>query len=430
MPLDMTTDPSGPRRVAIIGAGISGLGAAYALADTHDVTVFEAEPRLGGHARTLMAGRNREVPVDTGFIVFNYRNYPLLTGLFAELDTPVKKSDMAFAASIDGGRIEYGLHSTPAIFAQKSNLAKPAFWRMLADIPRFNRSVKALTDEPGLTLGDALDRLNIGQWHRQYFLLPLSGAVWSASPEQMLEFPLATFVRFFENHGLLTINDQPQWHTVDGGSRVYVEQLAAAIMARGGVVHTGAPIEHVSRNREGVSVKSSGQETQAFDDVVFACHSDQALALLGDPDPEEQRILGAMRYAPNKVILHDDPSVMPKRRVCWASWNYQGKANITDPDMTVTYWMNRLQGIPEDVPLFVTLNPSTPIRDEHVFDATELSHPVFDQPAIEAQAALPGIQGKRSTWFCGAYSRYGFHEDGLLSAVNVARAMGAAPAWA
>ena len=430
MPLDTTTDSASPRRVAIVGAGISGLGVAHALADTHDVTVFEAEPRLGGHARTLMAGRNREVPVDTGFIVFNYRNYPLLTGLFAELDTPVEKSDMAFAASIDGGRIEYGLHSTRAIFAQKSNLAKPAFWRMLADISRFNRGVKALADEPGLTLGDALDRLNMGQWHRQYFLLPLSGAVWSASPEQMLEFPLATFVRFFENHGLLTINDQPQWHTVVGGSRVYVEQLVAAIVARGGVIHTGAPIEHVSRNREGVSVKSSGQETQAFDDVVFACHSDQALALLGDPDPEEQRILGAMRYAPNKVILHDDPSVMPKRRVCWASWNYQGKANITDPDMTVTYWMNRLQGIPEDVPLFVTLNPSTLIRDEHVFDATEPSHPVFDQPAIEAQAALPGIQGKRNTWFCGAYSRYGFHEDGLLSAVNVARAMGAALAWA
>ena len=430
MPLDALNKHSGPRRTAIIGAGISGLGAAFALSKTHDVTVFEAEPRLGGHARTLEAGRDRKVPVDTGFIVFNYRNYPLLTGLFAELDTPVKKSDMAFAASIDGGRIEYGLHSTPAIFAQKSNLARPGFWRMLADIPRFNRGVKALADEPGLTLGVALDRLNMGQWHRQYFLLPLSGAVWSASPEQMLDFPLATFVRFFENHGLLTVNDQPQWHTVDGGSRVYVAQLAAAIRANGGEIHMGAPIECVSRNDGAVMVKPAGQEAQTFDDVVFACHSDQALALMDDPDPDEQRILGAMRYAPNKVILHDDPSVMPKRRVCWASWNYQGKANITDPDMTVTYWMNRLQGIPDDVPLFVTLNPSTPIRDEYVFDETVLSHPVFDQPAIDAQAALPGIQGRRNTWLCGAYSRYGFHEDGLLSAVTVARAMGATPAWA
>ena len=430
MPLDTLNDRFDISRVGIIGAGVSGLGVAYALSKTHAVTVFEAELRLGGHARTLEAGRDRIEPVDTGFIVFNYRNYPLLTGLFAELNTPVKKSNMAFAASIDGGRIEYGLHSTSAIFAQKSNLVRPGFWRMLMDIPRFNRSVKALADEPGLTLGDALDRLNMGQWHRKYFLLPLSGAVWSASPEQMLDFPLATFVRFFENHGLLTINDQPQWHTIDGGSQVYVAQLAAAILANGGEIRTGAPIEKVTRNDGAVRVKPVGQDAEEFDDVVFACHSDQALALLSDPDQDEQHILGDMRYAPNKVILHDDPSVMPKRRACWASWNYQGKANIADPNMTVTYWMNRLQGIPEDVPLFVTLNPSTPIRDEYVFDEAVLSHPVFDQPAIDAQAALPGIQGNRNTWFCGAYSRYGFHEDGLLSAVNVARAMGAIPAWA
>ena len=430
MPSGATNNHSGPRHAAVIGAGISGLGAAYALSKTHSVTVFEAKRRLGGHARTVEVGRDRQVAVDTGFIVFNYRNYPLLTGLFAELDTPVKKSDMAFAASIDGGRIEYGLHSTPAIFAQKSNLARLGFWRMLADIPRFNRGVKTLVDEPGLTLGNALDRLKMGRWHRQYFLLPLSGAVWSASPKQMLDFPLATFVRFFENHGLLTINDQPQWHTVEGGSRVYVAQLAQAILANGGEIFTSARIESVSRNHCGVAVKPAGQETQFFDDVVFACHSDQALALLDDPDPDEQSILGAMRYSPNKVILHDDPSVMPKRRVCWASWNYHGNANVTDPKMTVTYWMNRLQDIPKDVPLFVTLNPASPIRDECVFDETELSHPVFDQPAIDAQAALPRIQGRRNTWFCGAYARYGFHEDGLLSAVTVARAMGAAPAWA
>lgn len=430
MPRDTQSDPNRLRRVAVIGAGISGLGAAYALSKTHAVTVFEAEPRLGGHARTLEAGRKAVVPVDTGFIVFNYRNYPLLTGLFAELDTPVKKSDMAFAASIDGGRIEYGLFSSGSLFAQKRNLARPAFWRMLKDIPHFNKNVKALAEEPGLTLGDALDRLGMGQWHRQYFLLPLSGAVWSASPEQMLDFPLSTFVRFFENHGLLTINDQPKWHTVDGGSRVYVAQLAAAIQTNGGIIRTGAPIERVSRSEAGAKVKAIGHEAKIFDEVVFACHSDQALALLDDPDANERRILGAMRYAANKVILHDDPAVMPTRRACWASWNYQGKADITDPDMTVTYWMNRLQGIREDVPLFVTLNPSKPIRDEFIFDETELSHPVFDQPAIDAQAALPGIQGQRNTWFCGAYARYGFHEDGLLSAVNIAKAMGAEPAWA
>ena len=429
----MPFDPFGSTplrpRIAVVGAGISGLGAAYALSTDSHVTVFEAEGRLGGHARTRLAGRVRQVPVDTGFIVFNYRNYPLLTGLFAELDVPVKKSNMAFAASIDGGRIEYGLHSTSALFAQRRNLTRPAFWRMLIDIPRFNKGAMALAETEGLTLGDLIDRLNMGQWFRDYFMLPLSGAVWSATPEEMLNFPAETFIRFFNNHGLLTLHDQPQWHTVDGGSQEYVNRIASALQAKGADVRTSAPVEAVSRN-DGVSVKTVGGPVEQFDSVVFACHSDQALAMLADADTEERSVLGDLRYKPNRVILHDDPRVMPERRACWASWNYQGRTGHSAPAVTLTYWMNRLQGIPDDVPLFVTLNPAEDIPDEHIFDETVLSHPVFDQAAIAAQAKLPTIQGRRGAWFCGAYTRYGFHEDGLLSAVNVAKAMGAAPQWA
>ena len=429
MPFDsFGSFPSRPR-IAVVGAGISGLGAAYALSTDNQVTVFEAEPRLGGHARTRMAGRSRQVPVDTGFIVFNYRNYPLLTGLFGELDVPVKKSDMAFAASIDGGAIEYGLHATSALFAQRRNLARPAFWRMLTDIPRFNRGAKALADAECMTLGALLDRLNMGRWFRDYFMLPLSGAVWSATPEEMLDFPAETFIRFFDNHGLLTLHDQPQWYTVDGGSQEYVNRLADALRANGADLRTGAPVEAVSRS-EGAWVKAAGGPAEQFDAVIFACHSDQALAMLTDADAEERSVLGDLRYKPNRVILHDDPRVMPARRACWASWNYQGRTGHAAPAVTVSYWMNRLQGIPDDVPLFVTLNPAHDIPDKHIFDEAVLSHPVFDQAAIAAQARLPSIQGRRGAWFCGAYTRYGFHEDGLLSAVNVAKAMGATPQWA
>ncbi len=429
MPFDPLPLSHGRPRVAVIGAGISGLGAAYSLADTHDVTLFEAESRLGGHARTLEAGRKRKVPVDTGFIVFNYRNYPLLTGLFEELNVPVKTSDMAFSASIDSGKIEYGLHAISALFVQKRNLACGAYWRMLTDIPRFNKGVKALASQKDMTLGQALQHLKMGIWFRRYFILPLAGAVWSATPEQMMAFPVSTFVRFFENHGLLTLHDQPQWYTVDGGSRVYVEKLAAAIRAKGATIRLGAPIEAVSR--EPIPwVKPVSGPLEEFDSVVFACHSDQALRILADADSHERSILGAMRYTANQVVLHDDPSVMPKRRGCWASWNYQGRSDHQAPGMTLTYWMNRLQGIPEDVPLFVTLNPDREIPEHHIFDTTVMHHPVFDQAAIAAQEELPSIQGRRNTWFCGAYSRYGFHEDGLASAVAIANAMGVHPQWA
>ena len=429
MPFDPLVPPPAPQRIAVVGGGVAGLGAAYLLSREHDVTLFEAEPRLGGHARTRIAGRNRQVAVDTGFIVFNYRNYPLLTGLFEELDVPVKKSDMAFAASFDRGRVEYGLHALSALFAQKSMLTRADYWRMLRDIPRFNRGAKALGDTGKMTLGELMEHLGVGSWFRDYFMVPLAGAVWSASADQILRFPAKTFIRFFDNHGLLTLHDQPQWFTVDGGSQVYVEKVAAAIRLNGGEIRCSAPVEAINRTGA-ITIKTKNQEPESFDAIVLACHSDQALGLLCDADESEQEVLGAIKYAPNRVYLHDDPAPMPIRRKCWASWNYKGNIGVQSSNITVTYWMNRLQGLPADTPLFVTLNPDEPIRDEHVFDEAVLSHPVFDQQAIDAQEKLPAIQGVRNTWFCGAYARYGFHEDGLMSAAAVAREFGSSPQWA
>lgn len=430
MPFDSMGAGPSLGNVAVIGGGISGLGAAYALSQSHRVTLFEAEPRLGGHARTLVAGRREQVPVDTGFIVFNYQNYPLLTGLFDALGVPVKKSDMAFSANIDDGRLEYGLHTTAALFAQRRNLTRPAFWQMLRDITRFNRGARIACENPRLSLRDLLDHLKMGDWFRRYFMLPLASAIWSASPHEMQSFPAQSFVRFFDNHGLLTMHDQPQWYTVDGGSQVYVEKLARAIRAEGGIIRAGTPVQGVLRDSGGALVKTAGQPPEAFDAVVMACHSDQALRLLGDADTSETGALSKLRYTPNRAYLHDDPAHMPGRQACWASWNYRGRSGEEARPVALTYWMNRLQGLPQNIPLFLSLNTEKPIRDEHIFDETVFHHPQFDHAAIAAQERLSAMQGRRNTWFCGAYTRYGFHEDGLLSAVNVAKAMGAQPQWA
>lgn len=433
MPFDFHSGPGTGLRIAVVGAGISGLGAAYALAPDHDVTLYEAEPRLGGHARTLTAGRSRPVDVDTGFIVFNYPNYPLLTGLFDELGVPVKKSDMAFSASLDGGSFEYGLHATSALFAQKRNLFRPAYWRMLADIPRFNKGIKRFADDPSVTLGEALNELRMSQWFREYFILPLAGAIWSGTPEQMLDFPAAAFIRFFDNHGLLTLHDQPQWYTVDGGSKVYVAKLEAALRHHGVVIRTGTPVEAAGRANGpdgGAWVKPADAEREPFDAIIFACHSNQALPMLTDPSSAEAAVLGDLQYTPNRVILHDDTRLMPQRRACWAAWNYRGRTGEAADAVTITYWMNRLQGLPEDQLLFVTLNPAEEIPAEHIFNETVLDHPAFDLAAMRAQQALHALQGERNTWFCGAYTRYGFHEDGLMSGVAAAKALGAQPQWA
>lgn len=426
MPFETAFGPGG-KRIAVVGAGISGLGAAYALAGDNDVVLFEAEQRLGGHARTVMAGRDRDIAVDTGFIVYNERNYPRLTALFQELGVPTKPSDMSFAASFDGGRFEYGLRGFSALFAQRRNLFRPGYFAMLRDIMAFNRKAERALGRPDLDLGDFLDELGLGEDFRRHYLLPFSGAIWSATPGEMLAFPAETLVRFFKNHGLLATKGQPAWRTIDGGSRVYVEKLAAALAAKGAEIRLGAPAEAVIQGGR-PQLRIAGQAPEAFDAIVLACHSDQALGLLSAPDPEQARVLGALGYRPNRAVLHDDVRQMPKRRACWSSWNYLGGEH-QPAAIGVTYWMNRLQSLPETQQLFVTLNPTTDIPDEHIFDEASFAHPQFDRAAIAAQADLEGIQGLGGLYFAGAYARYGFHEDGLASGEAAARRIEAAASW-
>ena len=405
-------------RTAIIGAGISGLAAAYELAASEQVVLFEADARLGGHARTRIAGRNGDVPVDTGVIVFNYQNYPNLTRMFEELTVPVKKSDMSFAASVGNGAIEYGLNNFGAMTAQTRNMVRPQFWRMISDILKFNNQASALAENSDLTLAELLDHLKMGSWFRKYYLLPLSGAIWSSTPEQMQSFPARSLVEFFRNHALMSYRNH-QWYTVDGGSIEYVRRIEAAINARGGRIRSGCPVATVRRNETGVEIRTEAGEWEYFDKVIFACHSDDALRLLERPTADEKAVLGDLRYQSNRAVLHSDPVVMPTRRKCWASWVFNSPDDKPAPAIGVTYWMNSLQGIDSKEPLFLSLNSPFDIRPDTIYDETEFRHPVFDAAAIRAQKLLPGLQGQQHTFFCGAYTRWGFHEDGYASAMDV-----------
>lgn len=418
------------RKIAVVGAGITGLGAAYLLSERDDVTLFEAATRLGGHARTVEAGRSAKVPVDTGFIVFNDRNYPLLNALFKDLNIPTIESDMSFAITLDDGAFEYGTQTFPALFADLRNLVRPRYWEMLKDILKFNAgAVSTVANDPAMSLEDLLDTMDMGRWFRERYLLPISGAIWSTSTTDMLSFPASSFTQFFDNHGLLTVNDHPQWSTVVGGSRTYVKSVAEEIVRRGGIIRTGTPVQFIVRKDNRVTISAQGSEPEEFDAVVIATHSDQALNLLGDASPEEQKCLSALRYKSNRAYLHDCQHYMPRRKGCWSSWVFQGQTSETSPDIALTYWMNQLQNIPDSIPLFVTLNPASPIPGEHVFDEHEFHHPQFDAAALAAQGQLEGVNGRRNTWFCGAYARNGFHEDGLWSAVRVARGVGARIPW-
>ncbi|ETX14909.1 cyclopropane-fatty-acyl-phospholipid synthase [Roseivivax halodurans JCM 10272] len=412
-----------PRKIAVIGGGISGLGASYYLSDEHHVTLFEAEPRLGGHARTKLAGKRGDQPVDTGFIVFNYANYPLLADLFDRLDVPVAKSSMSFGASLRGGALEYGLAGPRAVFAQPKNAVNPRFLRMLRDIFRFNaRALDAATDTTQ-SLGDFLEKLGTGPWFRDYYLLPLSGAIWSTPTEKILDFPAHALIRFFENHALLHHTGQHQWYTVEGGSREYVARLETALVHQGVEIRSGAPVAGVRRGLRGAEVRARGGAWELFDDVIFATHSDDSLKMLEDPSGAERRILGAVAYQPNRMVLHSDDRIMPKRRSVWSSWNYTEDKVRALNTIDLTYWMNSLQPIPMDDPLFVTLNSTREIREELIFDEAELRHPVYDLGALEAQEAMRAHNGTRNTWYCGAWMKNGFHEDGLASAWDVAGAI-------
>ena len=404
-------------KIAVIGMGISGLGAAFILSrNGHEVVGFEKNNYIGGHSRTIEV---EGVPVDTGFIVFNYRNYPHLTGLFDLLKVPVEKSDMSFAASINGNWLEYGTQNLSSIFAQKKNFFRLSFLLMLRDILKFNRQAKAYI-ESDLTLGQVIENLGLGEWFKKYYILAIGGAIWSTPIDGMLDFPAKTFIRFFDNHGLLTVDDQPQWYTVTGGSREYVRRVAEGLNIR-----TGTEVKSVTRKDGKVFV--DGEE---FDQVIFGCHSDQCLRVISDASADEKELLGNFKYQKNEIIVHSDETFMPQNKACWASWVYKIEGrNDKAKQLSLSYWMNRLQNLKTNKPIIVTLNPTRQPEESKVHNRHIFEHPVFDNAAINGQPMLERIQGKQNTWFCGAYQRYGFHEDGLLSAVEVCRKLGAKIPW-
>jgi len=420
MPFETSSAPA--RRIAVIGAGISGMAAAHLLAPDHKVVLFEASAQLGGHAVTVMAGKRGDQPVDMGFIVFNKVNYPRLTALFEALDVPIAPSNMSFACSIQGGALEYGLHNLNTLFAQRRNLINPRYLRMLVDILRFHRNAdRVLT--PGMTLRDLLTTMRMSDAFRDHYISPFTGAIWSTPSAGMMDFPAEALIRFFKNHGLMGVAKNHQWFTVQGGSVEYVRRLGADLVRHGVQLRLSTPIAGVRRTANGALVRAVGGEWEFYDEVVFATHSDDTLRLLADPTPVETATLSAIRYQANQAILHADPTQMPKARRIWASWNYAEPAGPRPDRIDLTYWMNSLQPIPKDDPLFVTLNPTRPIDDRLIHQVRTFHHPVYDQPALEAQERLRRLNGQASTWFCGAWMRNGFHEDGFASAADVATAL-------
>ena len=421
------------RRIAVVGAGAAGLSAAWLLSRRYDVVLFEASERLGGHAQTVtVPSHGGIVPVDVGFIVYNETTYPNLVAFFAALGVATEPSDMSFSVSLHGGRLEYaGQDRLSPLFAQPLNLLRPRFLGMLADMVRFYRI--ANTENPAdfadCTLGEYLDRGRYGRAFREEHILPMAAAIWSGNIAAMAEFPAATFLRFYQNHGLLRFTDRPQWRTVTGGSQEYVRRVAEALGAA--AIRAATPVLSVRRRSAGVQLLLKHGQTEEFDGVVIATHAPQALSLLADASAEERSTLGAFRTKPNRAVLHSDPALMPKRRAAWSSWNYLGERNEAgDPATSVTYWMNRLQNLDPALPLFLTLNPGAQPRADLVLGRFEYAHPQFDRAALAAQSRLPALQARQHTWFCGAWQRYGFHEDAVMSAVAVAASLGAAPPWA
>jgi predicted NAD/FAD-binding protein len=411
-------------RVAVIGAGIAGLACAWRLAQSDaaiEATLFEANEYFGGHANAVditLDGITRAV--DTGFLVFNLSTYPNLVALFEELDVPTTETDMSFSVSLGEPALEWAGTTLNTVFAQRRNLLRPAFLRMLADIVRFNRIATALALQRGDTapsaepVGRFLARERFSDAFRDWYLLPMIGAIWSCPVAQMLAFPIGTLVRFCHNHGLLQIADRPRWRTVTGGSRIYVDRMLA------GIPHTrsGEPVRSVRRFGRDVQVETArGIET--FDHVVLACHSDEALSLIGDATAAERDVLGAIRYLPNRAVLHTDAAMLPARRA-WSAWNYESRSTEGETSVCVHYLINRLQPLPFETPVIVSLNPVREPRADSVLREFSYSHPLFDQAAIDAQKKLPSLQGDRHTWFAGAWTGHGFHEDGLSSGLAAA----------
>ncbi|MGB0342069.1 MAG: NAD(P)/FAD-dependent oxidoreductase [Parvibaculales bacterium] len=412
-------------KIAIIGSGISGNVAAYHLCRQHDITLYEKRDRLGGHSATKQIdyyGDGETMRVDTGFIVYNELNYPGLTSLFEALDVATVESNMSFGFSSHEGGFEWSGQSLDTVFAQRRNFASPVFWQMISGIFKFNRLAAQAHESgsaSGMSLGDWLAGHGFGQSFINRYLLPMGAAIWSSPADEIMAFPADSFLQFFYNHRLINA-DRPQWRTVANGSQSYVEKLTANFQDR---IRLASPVTRIERVSDGVAVTANGA-TEIYDQAVLACHSDQALAMLHDAAPEERDVLSAIRYLPNQVYLHKDAALMPKRRKVWSAWNYISHAGAgRDEIMTVSYWMNRLQNLDEKKPLFVTLNPPVPPRPELTFGHYEYDHPQFDAAALAAQKKLPEIQGKNRLWFCGAWAGFGFHEDGLQSALRVCESL-------
>ncbi|PLL58950.1 FAD-dependent oxidoreductase [Klebsiella michiganensis] len=414
--------------IAIIGSGIAGLTCAWRLAGQHQVTLFEAASTPGGHTATVdIATPQGTWAIDTGFIVYNDRTYPRFMGLLSELGLSGQKTQMSFSVHNPQSGLEYNGHSLSSLFAQRRNLVKPAFWGLLTEIVRFNRQAKqalAGAFDPGATLQTFLERHRFSPFFARHYILPMGAAIWSSSLQEMRRFPLALFLRFFENHGLLDIRQRPQWYVVPGGSREYVRALLAQ---RGDRLRLrlNAPVQNVIRRQEGVTLQLASGE-QHFDQAIFACHSAQALAMLADPTSAEREILGDIGWQQNEVVLHSDPRWLPTRKRAWASWNYL----LSEQDQAsacVTYNMNILQGLPADAPLFcVTLNPPTPVDPRFVWKRMVYEHPLFNPQSWSAQMRREEINGRQRSWFCGAYWYNGFHEDGVRSALDVVNGIAAA----
>jgi predicted NAD/FAD-binding protein len=416
--------------VAVIGAGIAGLASAYLLARKHSVTLFEADDYLGGHTHTVdVTVEGKTVPVDTGFLVFNDRTYPNLIALFKELGVGSHETDMSFGVTLDDGRLEWAGTNLDTVFAQRRRLLSPSFYLMLRDILRFNRAAQANLDAAlvsDVTLGQLLDQGGYSKVFREAYLLPMAAAIWSSPTGDILRFPAATFLRFCINHALLQVNDRPKWRSVAEGGRNYVQRIAATLSD----VRLSTPVESVTRTPQGIRLQTL-HGAEHFDAVVFATHAPTTRRLLADADSEEAGLLDAVRYQANTAVLHTDTRLLPRSRKVWSAWNYIGGAAVDGQrPVCVSYLINQLQPLPFETPVVVTLNPfSEPARDK-VLGRFDYEHPLLDHAAMRAQQQLPAMQGRRRAWFAGAWTGYGFHEDGLKSALRIAADFGVRPEWA